>query len=322
MKAFAIVASVLIIVFALVYGLVRLEPWDGSDRSFRFGRSVNESVEVPLDGVNHLELRSSLSSVKLRTDPAATAVSATLTGSISGFGPDEQTLLRTGTDGDTARIQAGTDGPNFFFGSQRLMLEITVPAGYAGSLNCESAAGSIEVTSPLNLAELKVDSSAGAVRLGDATITGALVITSSAGAVEAGSLTADTIEVRSSAGPVRVAECHAQDVTLHSSAGAVEVQALSGQAQIDSSAGSVHVRFTELTGDSSVKSSAGSVEVRLPANTNAALAADSSAGHVTVDNLTLSDEQSERDHVTGTLGSGGPRLTVHSSAGSVQIIGE
>ena len=96
----------------------------------------------------------------------------------------------------------------------------------------------------------------------------------------------------------------AQDVTLHSSAGAVEVQALSGQAQIDSSAGSVHVRFTELTGDSSVKSSAGSVEVRLPANTNAALAADSSAGHVTVDNLTLSDEQSERDHVTGTLGSG------------------
>ncbi len=354
-KPWIVVLTVLIVVFGVGYGLVRMG-WD----AHVITRDVDETQSQALEGFDRLEIRSNIATVRLHTDAAATAVTAHLSGSVTLLGQEVDNLLQVATEGDTVRVQALVKHPLFFLNVRRMTLDITLPAGYRGDLTGDSSAGGIEVDSPLELKSLDLHSSAGAVRLGSVTVSQSLTLNSSAGAIETGVLSADTIEIKSSAGPVRLGDVSAKQwLRLNSSAGAVEggtlsadtieikssagpvelaglqtgsgtvkssagsvtVHNISGAVSLDSSAGPVTADFLALTGNCDIDSSAGSVEVTLPADISANLNASSSAGRVTLEELTIQSQTSEKDAVVGTLGSGGPQLTVHSSAGSVKISG-
>ncbi len=354
-KPWIVVLTVLIIVFGVGYGLVRMG-WNANVLT----RDVDETQSQTLEGFDRLEIRSNIATVRLHTDASATAVTAHLNGSVTLLGQDADNLLQVAAEGGTMRVQALVKRPLFFLNVRRMTLDITLPAGYRGDLIGDSSAGGIEVDAPLELKSLDLHSSAGAIRLEGVTVSQTLTLNSSAGAIETGVLTAQNIEIKSSAGPVRLGDVNAkQTLRLNSSAGAVEggtlsadtieikssagpveltglqtasgtvkssagsvtVHNISGSVSLKSSAGPVFADFLTLSGNCDIDSSAGAVEVTLPADVSASLNASSSAGRVTLEGLTIQSQTSEKDEIVGTLGSGGPQLTIHSSAGSVKISG-
>lgn len=142
---------------------------------------------------------------------------------------------------------------------------------------------------------------------------------SSAGPIEIQQISAGRFDLDSSAGSIK-AEDLKGDVTAHSSAGSINLTNIEGKLNLDSSAGSVNVRLKAITHDITAHSSAGSVQIVTEQQPESLqLNARSSAGSVKTNLANVLYSTNERDRVNGSIGSGGPKLQLDSSAGSVSI---
>jgi hypothetical protein len=310
-KALAISLSVIIIVFCVGYALIR---WGGFTVA---NTGVDQTQSEKLTAGDSLTIDSRVCGVTVTQDAAATGVSAHLYGSYVGLGSvPELTVYRSG---NAVTVRAGRESFTGFNLSFSLKLDVVVPMGFSGDFTCTSSAGAVTVDADLAVNSFEAHSSAGAVRVKNVKAGGAVDIDSSAGSVDAGTITASTADLHSSAGGVHVDSCTAGKIRLQSSAGGVSADALSGEVDASSSAGSVDITMADVKGDVNASSSAGRVSLKLPAGANADIDASTSAGSVSVGNLDLSITTQKRDHVAGKLGTGGPQVTVHSSAGSVEV---
>lgn len=318
-RAIAIVVSVVVVAFCLIYALTLIKP--GIDVGI--GSNVDVTKSEALQAGDDLTVDATISGVTVTLDPSATSVTAHLYGSMIGINIGSAPALDIVRNGSAVTVQAGKNTFGHIGWNLNLKLDITVPAGFSGNFDCHSGAGAVTMNSDFNVKSFRANSSAGAVRVLNVTASGAVEISSSSGGVEAGNITADSLDMHSSAGRVSLGSCTARNIKLHSSAGSVSAGGLNGKVEdASSSAGSVDVTLASVVDSADISSSAGSVRVTLPANANAKLNASTSAGSVDVRNLTLSNLSQKRDNVQGTLGDGGPEIRVHSSAGSVQIDGK
>jgi DUF4097 and DUF4098 domain-containing protein YvlB len=134
-------------------------------------------------------------------------------------------------------------------------------------------------------------------------------------------------------------------VSLHTSNGRIRAEDLIGSCQAETSNGSINITMRESPtapirletsngsidlalaqipkGDVRAQSSNGSITVRLPANTSARLNADTSNSSITTEfevASTFSGEKTKRDHLIGTIGSGGPTLDLQTRNGHIRIL--
>jgi hypothetical protein len=312
-KAIAIVASVIIVLGGLIYAMTLYKP------DFN-GATIDETKTEDLQAGDSLSIVSSLCSVTVTADGEATGVTAHLYGTAVGLG--EEPKLEIVRSGSAVTVRAGRPGLRFFGWNVRMKLDIVVPAGFSGGFSCSSSAGSVSVECDMAVDSFSVSSSAGSVRVRNVRSQGAADVSSSAGSVNAGDIEAASADIHSSAGSVSVGSCRAGTINVHSSAGSISARGLSGTVNASSSAGSVSVTLEEITGDADISSSAGRVTVALPANANANIDASTSAGSVSINNLSIAVETQKKNKVVGRLGDGGPRIVVHSSAGSVELNGQ
>jgi hypothetical protein len=310
-KKLAIILSILIVAACLAYAFIK--PGFVS-------ASVDEKKSEPVQPEDSLSIISTLSAVTVTADPDAEAVTAHLYGTFIGFGNKPE--LAISRSGSAVTVRAGKQGTVGIGWNVSMKLDIIIPAGYKGDFNCQSSAGSVTIASNMDVKSFSAHSSAGAVRVQDVNASGTVDVYSSAGSVETGAIYASAADIHTSAGSVHVKSCVAGTIRLQSSAGSVTAEGLSGSVDASSSAGSVDIALADIRGGVSATSSAGRVSVSLPAGSNAEIDASTSAGSVSVRNLALANQTQKRNSITGTLGSGGPKIYVHSSAGSVEVIGK
>lgn len=315
-RAIAVVVSVVVVAFCLVYALTLGKP---GGFTIGVGANVDQTKSEALQSGDSLTIDAAASSVTVTKDEAATEVTAHFYGSSFGLrigGNPELTVERSG---NAVTIRTGRNWIGIGWNSG-MKLDVTVPAGFSGDFDCHSGAGSVNVNSDFSVNSFRAHSSAGAVRVQNVTAEGAVEISSSAGSVEAAAVNAASLDMSSSAGRITLQACKAGTIRLHSSAGSVSAGELRGKVEeASSSAGSVDITLGEIAGDADIWSSAGGVRLTLPAGADARLNAWTSAGSVSVGELALSDMTKKRNQVTGRLGDGGPEIKVHSSAGSVTI---
>lgn len=270
---------------------------------------------------------------------------------VVGWGRGEVQVTGTlGRDGDRVELNGGGRATQVRVEGRRgrpasANLEVRVPAG-----------SSVEVTAMGN-APIVITGVNGAVeattRNGVATVQGSprtVEATSQNGGIVVDVQT-DRATLTSMSGPVRVsgnvrqrAEINAMNgaVEINGSVGEIEVHALSGtvrvanvtggRVEINSVSGSVNVTGTRLRGNVAsvsgsvvvtgslggalnLESHAGSVELRLPGSTGAQVDITSWNGGVN------SDWRLQRDgrEWSGTLGRGGPNVSITTFSGSVKL---
>ena len=165
-------------------------------------------------------------------------------------------------------------------------------------------------------ANLRAHTSGGSIELND--IKGTARVDTSGGGIRAESL-GGALEAKTSGGSIELQEVKG-DLVAHTSGGSIRIDGAGGRVEAGTSGGSVDVRFApgnSRGGD--LESSAGGVRVAIDRSANLNLDASASAGSVITDLPLQVSGTIGRSHVVGTLGSGGPLLRAHSSAGSVHI---
>lgn len=223
-------------------------------------------------------------------------------------------------------------------------LEVRVPAG--SSVNVVTTAAPITISGVNGAVETMARSGAtiiqGSPRTVDATgqqggITfngesDRVVLTSMAGPVNVSGTVRQRVEISSLAGPVDVTG-NVGEAEIHSMNGAVRVANVTGgRVEINAVAGSVNVTGTRLRGNVEtvsgsvvlsgslggpldVSSHAGSVELRLPGSTAAEVTVTTFSGDV--DSAWRLRREGREWH--GTLGRGGPSLSISTFSGSVKL---
>ncbi|MDQ0200759.1 DUF4097 family beta strand repeat-containing protein [Neobacillus ginsengisoli] len=242
--------------------------------------TVNETKTIQVKDINKINLESRSSSVHFY--PSASDV---LTVHLHGKTSRKDLVFSVSKSGDTALIDIGPKNDHVFhlslfeFMNNNLQADVEVPQKMYSELTGHSQAGSIDIRQ-LSAGRMDLDSSAGSIKGED--LKG--------------------------------------DVTAHSSAGSIKLTNIEGKMDLSSSAGSVDVEVKAITQDITAHSSAGSVRIvtgKQPESLQLNL--QTSAGSVNVNLANVSYSTKEHDRVLGSIGSGGPKLQLESSAGSVSI---
>lgn len=198
----------------------------------------------------------------------------------------------------------------FNWGWNRVEFTIEVPHDYP--IDLRTSGGGIEVRE-LNAA-VTGKTSGGGIRLQN--INGGVKMHTSGGSIEAEHLTGPA-ELSSSGGPIDVTDSSG-NLDLDTSGGGIHIQNADGTVQANTSGGSIRADLRSNHGIT-LSTSGGSITLLLPQNTAGSIDAETSGGSVSSDFPLTTTHFSSGSHVEGTIGGGGPQISLHTSGGSIHL---
>jgi putative adhesin len=183
-----------------------------------------------------------------------------------------------------------------------------------GDADLNTSGGSIKVASLS--ASLRARTSGGSIHL--QKINGDAEVDTSGGGID-GDGVSGRLEARTSGGSIRL-ERVGGDLLAHTSGGSIRIEDAGGRVDAKTSGGSVEVAFAQANvHGGQVETSGGGVTVRLDRSANLNVEASTSAGSVSTDLPIQVVGTISKSRLTGTLGSGGETLRLHSDGGPVRI---
>ena len=187
-------------------------------------------------------------------------------------------------------------------------------SGLRGDAKLNTSGGSIKV-SDLS-ANLRAGSSGGSIHIEE--INGSVEVDTSGGSIDGNSITG-RLEARTSGGSIRL-EKVGGDLLAHTSGGSIRIEDAGGRVDAKTSGGSVDVAFAKDNAHGGeLETSGGGVTVRLDRSADLNLEASASAGSVSSDLPIQVVGTLSKSHLSGTIGSGGETLRLHSDGGPVRI---
>jgi hypothetical protein len=180
--------------------------------------------------------------------------------------------------------------------------------------NVGTSGGSIKVADLS--ATLRARTSGGSIHLEE--IKGNAEVDTSGGGIDGDRVTG-RLDARTSGGSIRL-EKVGGDLLAHTSGGSIRIEDAGGRVDAKTSGGSVEVTFAKANArGGEVETSGGGVTVRLDRSANLNLEASASSGSVSTDLPIQVVGTISKSRLSGTLGSGGETLRLHSDGGPVRI---
>ncbi len=216
---------------------------------------------------------------------------------------------------------------------------VTLERAEADTVSATSSSGGVRLSDVQATGAVTLDTDFGDVHFEDGAAE-RLTATTSSGAVTLRDLSvAGAVEAKSSFGSLTVVRVVAGGgYDLDTSSGGVTLSGATGRVVIESGFGDVSITdATDVTlavhsssgqlsfagtlgaGPHSLRTNFGDVVLKLPADTEATLDLDTNFGSLHSDLPVTLSGAADATHWQGTLGGGGPRLTVHTSSGSIRI---
>ncbi|WP_020618342.1 DUF4097 family beta strand repeat-containing protein [Paenibacillus daejeonensis] len=132
--------------------------------------------------------------------------------------------------------------------------------------------------------------------------------------------TYDKLNVTNAFGRIDIRDVAAEQITAKIDAGQIVMEQVQGKLDIQTEAGEIKLSGIELTDDINAKSSVGTVSLGLAVQPEAAeISLSSELGKVSSDLAGLDVKEQSGSKLTGTLGSGGPKVTLKSEVGTVDL---
>lgn len=198
----------------------------------------------------------------------------------------------------------------FSFGWNRVRFTIEVPRNYPVDLR--TSGGGIDVRD-LN-ATVHGKTSGGGIRVQN--IAGTVNVHTSGGGIEAERLNGPA-NLSTSGGSIDVTDS-AGDLYLRTSGGGIRIENDNGSVDAHTSGGSIRAELRANDGIN-LETSGGGITLGLPQNTRASIDAETSGGHVSSDLPVTTTGTVSGDHLHGSIGGGGPSISLRTSGGSIHI---
>lgn len=128
---------------------------------------------------------------------------------------------------------------------------------------------------------------------------------------------AGPVNVRTSGGRLEVADSTG-DLDLKTSGGGIDIRNDDGKVEARTSGGDIHAQLRANHGID-LRTSGGTIIVQLPQDTRASVDAETSGGRVTSQFPISTTQIDDRNHLQGTIGGGGPRISLNTSGGNIRL---
>ena len=189
------------------------------------------------------------------------------------------------------------------FRAQEIDADVSVDNG-SGGIQLQSIRGSVSI-----------DNGSGGIRV--SRIEGSLQIDNGSGGVRVDDIRGD-VNIDNGSGGVSVAKV-VGDVSVDNGSGGIQLDDVEGALEADTSSGGINARMTGHNLGVQAETGSGGVRIEVPASWGADVEMSSRKGDVIVEgwsNLAVTDAHNFR----GTLGGGGPRISLSSESGDVELI--
>lgn len=273
-------------------------------------RTYDKSVNAPPGG--RLTFDADVGSVSVvGRDAPKVVVHADLEGSESFL---ERLHIDTEQTPSGVTISAHVPHSGFFnwlnFGSSRVRFTIEVPRNYPVELR--TSGGGIDVRDLK--ASVHGKTSGGGIHVQN--IAGEVKMHTSGGSVEAERLDGPA-ELSSSGGPIDVTDSTG-NLDLGTSGGGISIRNDDGTIDAHTSGGPIRAELRSNRGIS-LSTSGGGITLLLPQNAHGTIDAETSGGGVTSDFSVTTTQFGDSNHLQGTIGGGGPRISLRTSGGGIHI---
>jgi lia operon protein LiaG len=227
---------------------------------------------------------------------------AWLHGTVGAGNRDTMPRLETVRDGTSTEINVERErrfgiGPFW----NNLVLEVSVPKGYAGKLSAKTVSAGIEVA--------------------DHPYAAVALLTTS-GDMRVGSLTSGALSVHTTSGGVKIGTAVLRSATLSTVSGTIEAGALSGDTVVHTTSGDVRVTFSAMPARLDASSTSGTITLRLPPDAGFTLDARSTSGDISCKfPITVSESRTGggRHSLHGVVQAGSGNVLAHTVSGDIRI---
>lgn len=195
-------------------------------------------------------------------------------------------------------------------------------ARITGSVNLDSASGSIRAEA-ISSGDAHLNSASGSVRLSQGSNLDTCNIGAASGSVTAEDVDADSITMHAASGSIRLADANAGTVDLDTGSGSIRAENLNcSSLKAKSPSGGISIAFAAAASkdlQADIHASSGSVRLNMPPDFAGQVDLSAGSGSVHIDlPVTVKGKISKR-HITGSVGQGAGRLSVHTSSGSIRV---
>jgi DUF4097 and DUF4098 domain-containing protein YvlB len=179
----------------------------------------------------------------------------------------------------------------------------------------EATAGSGSLTIGSIGGDVQARAGSGSIRIDG--VGGNLQVRTGSGSIDAHAVQG-AITASAGSGRIELEETGSGDVSIHSGSGGVRVRGVRGGLSVSTSSGSIRAQG-EIVRDWNLDASSGGITVELPSEASFELDAHTNSGSIDSERpLSVSGRISRRS-LKGAVGSGGPRLEIETSSGSIVI---
>lgn len=179
----------------------------------------------------------------------------------------------------------------------------------------EAASGSGSLTLGRIGADVQARAGSGSIRIDG--VGGNLQVKTGSGSIDARGVQGAIIASAGS-GRIEVEQTGEGDVSINSGSGGVRVRGVRGGLSVSTSSGSIRAQG-EILRDWSLEASSGGIEVELPPAASFDLDAHTSSGSIDSERPVSVSGRISRRSLRGAVGTGGPRLLLETSSGSIVI---
>ena len=225
--------------------------------------------------------------------------------------------LNVNRSGDRAVIRVEREerfGVNI--GNDSPRLDLVVPDAVFDKWIVKTSSGDVMLSSPKVL-DLDVETSSGEFEL-----TGfngeKLSIETNSGDVQLKDVTTKDAEVTTSSGEQDLNRFRSNLMQLTSNSGDIKGIAIIGEVNATTSSGSLRLDLQELTKNVQAETNSGDVTISVPVASNFVVEGKTNSGDLAVD-IPVKFSPDDEKHKRGTVGKGGPKLTVNTSSGDMLV---
>lgn len=188
--------------------------------------------------------------------------------------------------------------------------------GTSGSLWLDTGSGSIEVTDATG--DLTADTGSGHITATNVR-GGELNMDTGSGSVELTGVRGPSLLVDTGSGSVQGSGIEAERLEVDTGSGSIRLEDVTAaRATLDTGSGSVRLGLLSDVEELVIDTGSGGVTVTAPSSLGARLDLDSGSGGVRV-NFPVSDLDSGRSHLRGTVGDGQGRIEIDTGSGSIRL---
>ncbi|MDH3495148.1 MAG: DUF4097 domain-containing protein [Gemmatimonadota bacterium] len=187
--------------------------------------------------------------------------------------------------------------------------------GLAGDVLLDG--GATAVTVARSSGTIRVDVGSGSVRSSDTE--GELDVDTGSGSVDVTGHTGRMLRLDTGSGSVSLQGVRVEELNVDTGSGDVTGSNVTAKTVlVDTGSGSVDLAFAGPPGDLAVDTGSGDVTLGLPAGFGARVELETSSGGIELD-FPLTMQRWERDHVVGTIGSGGGQMKIETGSGDIRL---